>query len=191
MPDLADDFCHMLEQVRSGSEDAVWELINEFGDAVREAVRHRLSHKLRSKFDSMDFVQLVWGSLFRARDKLEQFERPEELVKYLAVMARRKVGMERRRQMEAIKRNIDRELSLEQLMDHPDQELASAHPAPIDTAIARERWDRLLEGQPRHRRLIIQLRLQGYTNQDIANALHLDESTVRCFLKRLLATVTP
>jgi RNA polymerase sigma-70 factor (ECF subfamily) len=191
MPQLLDDFCQLLQQVRSGSEDAVWELINEYGDAVRQAVRHRLNQKLRSKFDSMDFVQLVWGSLFRARDKLERFERPEELVKYLVVMARNKVGMECRRQLQAVKRNVAREQSLDQLMDQPGEELAGSQPTPVDTAIARERWNRLLEGQPRHRRLIIQLRLQGYTNQDIARALHLDESTVRCFLKRLLATVSP
>ena len=86
MPELADDFCQLLREVRNGSEDAVWALINEYGDAVREAVRNRLNQELRSKFDSMDFVQLVWGSVFRARDKLERFERPEELVGYLVVL---------------------------------------------------------------------------------------------------------
>ena len=191
MPELADDFCRLLQDVRGGSEDAVWELINEFGEAVRRAVRRALNQKLRSKFDSMDFVQLVWGSLFRARDKLERFERPEELARYLVVMARNKVGMEHRRQLGGVKRNVSREESLDQMLDHPGHEPVSPEPTPVDTAIARERWNRLLQDQPRHRRLIIQLRLQGYSNQDIANALHLDESTVRSFLKKLLATIAP
>jgi RNA polymerase sigma factor (sigma-70 family) len=135
----------------------------------------------------MDFVQLVWGSLFRARDRLDQFERPEELVKYLVCMARRKVGMEHRRHTTSIK-DMARERSLDQLIDQPG-EPASGRPTPVDTAIARERWTLLLEGRPRHHRVIIQLRLQGYSNLDIARALHLDESTVRCFIKRLLANL--
>ena len=57
-------------------------------------------------------------------------------------------------------------------------------------AIAHEQWDRLLKGQPQHYRRIIQLRLQGHTYQSIADTMHLDECTVRRFLKRLLNTTS-
>jgi RNA polymerase sigma factor (sigma-70 family) len=52
-------------------------------------------------------------------------------------------------------------------------------------AIARERWHQIMDDQPEHYRRIIQLRLEGYTYQDIADTLQLAESTVRRFLKRL------
>jgi DNA-binding NarL/FixJ family response regulator len=55
----------------------------------------------------------------------------------------------------------------------------------MELAIAKEHWDRLLANQSNHYREIIQLRLQGRTCQDIADSLHIDESTVRRFLKRL------
>ena len=54
-------------------------------------MRRVLSPELRSKFDSLDFVQWVWLSFFRVRDKADRFERPEHLVKFLAGMARNKV----------------------------------------------------------------------------------------------------
>ncbi len=190
MPELADDFCQLLREVRNGSEDAVWALINEYGDAVREAVRNRLNQELRSKFDSMDFVQLVWGSVFRARDKLERFERPEELVGYLVVLAQRKVGMERRRRLRSLRHDVAREQPLEEVL-RKRGEPAGPQPEPIDTVIAHERWTRLLEGQPRHCRLMIELRLKGYDNCEIARELGIHESTVRIFLKRLLARVAP
>ena len=33
MTDIDDDFRNLMEQVRSGSEEAAWELVKEYGDA--------------------------------------------------------------------------------------------------------------------------------------------------------------
>jgi len=105
-------------------------------------------------------------------------------------MARNKVGMEVRRQFQTEKRNVVREQSLDELIARGGNELSSRQPSPIDIAIARERWNRILQGQPGHYRQIIQLRLQGYTHQGIADIMHLDECTVRRFLKKLLRATT-
>lgn len=188
MPELEQDFGRLMQEVRDGSDEAVWELIGQFGEQIRRAVRRALNAKMRSKFDSLDFVQIVWGSLFRVRDKLDQFERPEQLAAYLVAMARNKVGMEVRRQMIAAKHNITREQSLNQLSVEDSSQLVSRQAAPAEVAIARERWKNLLQNQPPHYRKIILLRLRGYTYQSIADAVHLDECTVRRFLKRLLHT---
>jgi RNA polymerase sigma factor (sigma-70 family) len=186
MPGLQDDFSCLMQQVRGGSEDAAWELVNRFGESIRRAVRRALSEKLRSKFDSLDFVQLVWGSLFRVRDRLDQFERPEQFAAYLVAMARNKVGMEVRRRMVAAKRDVAREQSLSQLPALGQSQLVSRQPPPDEVAIARERWNHLVQNQPRHYRKIILLRLQGHTYQSIAEIVQVDECTVRRFLKKLL-----
>ena len=189
MPDLESDFRVLMEGVRHGSEEAVWELLNQFGEQIRRAVRRALNAKMRSKFDSLDFVQIVWGSLFRLRDRLDQFERPEQLAAYLVAMARNKVGMEVRRQLDAAKHDIAREQSLEHLSAEDHAQLVSPQPPPDEIAIARERWKRLLHNQPPQYRKIILMRLRGHTYQSIADAVHLDECTVRRFLKRLLHTI--
>lgn len=183
-----DTFRDLIRRVREGSEDAAWDLVNQYGEAIRRAVRRVLNEKLRSKFDSLDFVQIVWNSFFQARGKIDRFDRPEELAAYLAAMARNKVGMEIRRRLMTEKYNVRHEQSLEQLQAKGCPDTPSRQPAPVDVAIAREQWDRLLKGQPQHYRQIIQLRLQGHTYQSIAAAVNLDECTVRRFLKRLLHT---
>ncbi len=183
-----DSFRSLICHVREGSEDAAWDLVEQYGEAIRRAVRRALNERLRSKFDSLDFVQLVWNSLFRVRDKLDRFDRPEELTAYLVTMARNKVGMEVRRRLMTDKYNVNREQSLDQLKAKGHLNIPSRQPAPIDVAIAREQWDRILKDQPEHYRQIIHLRLQGHTYQSIADAVHVDECTVRRFLKRLLHT---
>ena len=188
MAEWDDNFHSLMARVREGSEDAAWELVSEYGEAIRRAVRRVLNERMRSKFDSLDFVQIVWNSLFRVRDKLDRFDRPEELTAYLIAMAQNKVGMEVRRRLMTQKYNVGHEESLDQRQAKGYSDLASQQPAPIDVAIAREQWDRLLENQPQHYQRIIQLRLQGHTYQSIADAVHLDECTVRRFLKRLLQT---
>jgi RNA polymerase sigma factor (sigma-70 family) len=185
-----DDFRELIDRVREGSEDAAWELVDQYGDSIRRAVRRALNDRLRSKFDSLDFVQIVWNSLFRVRDKLDRFDCPEELTAYLVTMARNKVGLEVRRRMMTEKHGVKHERSLEQLQAKGDAGIPSRQPAPVDVAIAREQWDRLLQGQPQHYRRIIQLRLQGHTYRSIADTVHLDECTVRRFFKRLLQTTS-
>jgi RNA polymerase sigma factor (sigma-70 family) len=188
MEERDSDFHGLMRRVQEGSEDAAWELVNQYGASIQRAVRRALNVRLRSKFDSMDFVQVVWNSLFRARDKLDRFNHPEELAAYLVVMARNKVGMEVRRRLMTEKYNVGHEQSLDHLCAKGDSDIPSRQPSPVEVALARERWDRLLKDQPLRYRQIIQLRLQGYTYQTIAEVVDLDECTVRRFLKRLLHT---
>lgn len=175
-----------MDRVREGSEDAARELVDQYGESIRRAVRRALHERLRSKFDSLDFVQIVWNSLFRGRDKLGRFGRPEELTAYLVTMARNKVGMEVRRRLMTEKHGVKHEESLEQLQASGNMNIPSRQPTPIDEAIAHEQWDRLLEGRPEYYRRIVQLRLQGNTYKEIAGVVGVDERTVRRVLKRLL-----
>jgi RNA polymerase sigma factor (sigma-70 family) len=185
--DSGDDFHELMRRIGEGSEDAAWEVVERYGETIRRAVRRALNQRLRSKFDSLDFVQIVWSSFFRARIRFARFDRPEELVAFLVTMAHNKVGMEVRRRLSTKKFNLNREDSLENSGDTTWKQIPDRQPMPIDVAIARERWNYLLQDQPEHYRKIIQLRIQGHTCQAIAATLGLDESTVRRFLRRLFA----
>jgi len=178
-------FRSLLRRVRRGSEEAAWDLIQQYGEAIRRGVRRVLNKRMRSKFDSMDFVQVVWLSLFRAKDRLDRFQRPEELAAYILQMARNKVGLEVRRRLMTEKYNINREMRLPDRHVTTTPEPVDPAPLPDDIAIARERWDRLIEGQPERSRRIIKLRLLGRINREIAEELGIAEVTVRRFLKKL------
>jgi RNA polymerase sigma factor (sigma-70 family) len=180
-----EDFRGLLGRIKEGDDSAAWELVEHYGEDIRNAVRRTLNRRLRPKFDSLDFVQLVWSSFFRKNTHTGYFTTPEELVSYLVAMARNKVGMETRRRLISKKYNVNREISLEEKSQDYQGEIPSLSPTPMEFAIARERWDSLLSNSPNHYKQIVQLRLQGRTCQDIADNLQIDESTVRRFLKRL------
>jgi RNA polymerase sigma-70 factor (ECF subfamily) len=181
-----DDFRNLMQRVSEGSDNAAWEVVERYGDAIRRAVRRALDRRLRSKFDSLDFVQLVWSSFFRVRDRATRFAHPGELVTFLLKVTCSKVGMETRRRLRTDKFNVKRERSLRGSTDPSLAHMSARQDTPSAFAIARERWDRIMEESPEHYRQIIRMRLQGHTCEEIADSLHLAESTVRRFLKRLL-----
>ena len=67
---------------------------------------------MRSKFDSLDFVQMVWASFFTEREKMAGFTEPNDLIRYLAKMAKNKLYQESRRQLKGQKHNVGRERAL-------------------------------------------------------------------------------
>lgn len=188
MADSDDKFRALMRQVRDGSQEAAWELVHEYGDSIRRAVRRALHIKLRPKFDSLDFVQIVWKSFFRVRDNLDRFDSPHDLAAFLVGVARNKVRMESRR-LACDRNDVGREE-----VDDGDhaaemENLYDPRPQPVDVAIAREQWDRLLEGQPAECRQIIQMRLQGHTYEAIGGLLRIDKGEVYRILQKLLRKV--
>jgi RNA polymerase sigma factor (sigma-70 family) len=186
MVDTHDDFKELIGRISDGSEDAAWELVENYSKILRLAVRRVLDSRLRSKFDSMDFVQLVWMSFFHARDKLYRLNTPEELAAFLAVMARNKVGLEYRRRVMTYKYNLNKEHTLDIEVQAQGDIVENRQPPAIDVAIAREQWNKMLQDQPQHFHKIIQLRLQGHTYKSIARSLNLAECTIRRSLAKLL-----
>lgn len=184
MPD--DDFRRLIENVRNGSEEAAWALIEEYGPYVLRTVRKSLNAGMRSKFDSQDFVQAVWASFFLGKHRSAKLENPQELIGFLAAIARNKVIDEVRRRTNTLKHDISRERSLEQMTELQGAAGNSREPTPSQIAMARERWTLMLKGQPEHYQQIIRLRFVGETNRTIADKLGLNEKTVRRVLDKLL-----
>ena len=105
-------------------------------------------------------------------------------------MANKKVMMETRCRLMSEKRNVGREVPLEDYMsDEGESEIFARDPEPVEVAIAQEREEQLRHGRSKNHQRIIELKAQGYSNEDVATTLHLDGHSVRRFLKKLLATV--
>src|SRR5262249_7764626 len=87
-----------LRRIQAGDEAAARELLRRFEAEVRLVVRRQLPRLLRSRFDSLDFLQSVWGSFFRRmRTAPTEFEDSRHLVAFLARAAKNKVIDEYRR----------------------------------------------------------------------------------------------
>jgi RNA polymerase sigma-70 factor (ECF subfamily) len=141
---------------------------------------------MRTRFDSIDFVQVVWASFFREPEKMRRINSPAELMAYLATLARNKVVTEVRREVHTQKRDLRREIRLDAVHDKDQRELASRDPTPSAVAMFRERWNRLVDGQPPHVRRIVELRFAGATYTEIAAQLHIHERTARKAIERLV-----
>ncbi len=168
-----------LERVRQGSEDAAWDLIDVYGPHILRAVRRKLNPRMRPKFDSADFVQAVWASFFTSRSQILSFDQPEDLIAFLSAMAHNKVITEVRRRLIWEKYNVVREEPLHDSTLPATIDPAGYQPTPSQVAVARERWQRIVAGQPDRHRQVLYMRYMGETYEDIAEKLGLHERTVR------------
>ncbi|SRR5579871_5714018 len=92
-------FLALVRRVRAGDGAAAEELVRLYEPAVRRVVRLRLRDpRLRRVLDSADVCQSVLASFFaRAAAGQYELERPEQLLRLLAVMARNKLAGQARR----------------------------------------------------------------------------------------------
>ncbi len=180
----ADEFKDLMQRVRDGSEDAARELLDRYGEHILRVVRRKLHRELRSKFDSVDFVQAVWASFFADIPLRGSFDRPQALIAFLVTLAQNKVIEVVRQRMKTQKYNINRERPLEAAA--PDAAaVASRDPTPSQVAIANDEWRRLLADLPARYQRMLELLREGHTQKDIARELGVNEKTVRRVLEKL------
>jgi RNA polymerase sigma factor (sigma-70 family) len=173
-----------LARIRAGDEQAARELLARYEPQVRLVVRRQLPKLLRSRFDSLDFLQSVWASFFRRlRAGPERFEDPRFLVGFLTRVARNKV-IDRYRRAASRKQDMHREEPL--LLDGSrNRELIADQDTPSEVAEANEAFGRLQQWLPADRRKILGLKVEGLTSREIAERLGISERTVRRALEDL------
>jgi RNA polymerase sigma-70 factor (ECF subfamily) len=178
MADDGGEFRDMMRRVRAGDAEASRRLIAEYGPHILRVVRRRLHQRLRSQFDSHDFVQDVWAGFFAA-PPATTFDQPEALIRYLVQVARHKVIDAFRQRVDVGKKNPNRAKSLDGSAAGLAPGLQAGAPTPSRIAGAREQWERLLQGQPIHYQRILILLSQGLTQHQVADELGIHERTVR------------
>ncbi|HWG44886.1 MAG TPA: RNA polymerase sigma factor [Gemmataceae bacterium] len=188
---VENEFEQLMERVRSGCPEAAREIFNRYSNEIQLVVRRRLSQRLRSQFDSLDFTQDTWASFFHIPADRYTFRTPEELMSFLSRIAYRKmidVYRQRRRtlkhsrhQVQALRTRTD---------DDPGNEPPGPSPTPSQLAIAEEQWDRLLKGQlPEVRRALEMLRL-GHSHREIADCLGVHPKMIQRVLQNLHGRLT-
>jgi RNA polymerase sigma-70 factor (ECF subfamily) len=166
-----------------GSAEDVRRLVDEYGAYILKVVRSRLDDRLRAKFDSLDFVQMVWASFFSEPGGFARFDNPQRLFRYLAAMARNKVVNEERRRIGDSKRGDGSKRLHEEVgrdVTKLDENTPSQH------AMASERLSLLQSIESQRDREAMRLRMQGMAFQEIAERLGLHERTVRRIVERFL-----
>lgn len=179
-----------ITRIRAGDEEAARELLIRYEAKVRLVVRRQLPKLLRSRFDSLDFLQSVWGSFFhRVRTGPTDIEDEPNLVAFLAWAARNKVFDEYRRAA-SLKHDMRREEPLYDGGEEP-RGLAASLDTASQVAQAREALERLQELVPKERRRVLELKAEGYSCREIGEQLGLSERTVQRVIEDLRNRTQP
>src|SRR5262245_25452374 len=172
----------LIARAKVGEESAIQDFLRRFEQEVRIMVRGRLPKKLRTQFDSMDFVQAVWQSFFAdLQNNSIDFENVHHLRGFLAGVARNKVFEEHRRLSRGAKYAIDKEVRLYVRRGGREvqRDLVSPDPTPSQAVQAGERLAQLTAGCDDCEIQVITLRHQGLTFEEIAVRTRLHERKVR------------
>jgi RNA polymerase sigma-70 factor (ECF subfamily) len=177
-------FQSLLRQLQAGSHEAAKELAETYAEHVLRSVRARFPRKLKPQFDSIDFVQLVWKSVFTQPAKLANVRDPDHFVRILAGMARHKVALADR-ELQTLKKDVEREVRLDDQCPDAGPHPVSRDPSPSSTAAFRERWDELVQKQTLRDGQVVEMRYEGSTFDEIAENLDIDEATARKIIRRI------
>jgi RNA polymerase sigma factor (sigma-70 family) len=179
-------FRALMRGVFRGDPAAAEQFCNSYQSYILRVVRLRLMRRLRTLYDSDDFVNDVWLSFFADPPRHLQFDGPDAVIRYLEEMARRKVVRAVRQRVERRKCTITREEPLTEATGGPDDTpLHAAGPSPSQVAAAEEEWQRLVRGKPKRvQRMLAMLRL-GLTHREIADRLRTNEKTVQRLIRCL------
>jgi len=174
------DFTDLMRRVMNRSDAAARELVERFGPRVLRMVRKRLPRALRSKYDSLDFVQAVWASFFVLPRERLQFDSPDDLGPYLGEMAANKVVDVIRQRLQGVKYKADREQVAEELND-----LTKSMPSPEAIAIAREEWHKILHNEPSHNQRMLKDLAEGTDTEEVARQHGFSPKTVKRLVRRM------
>jgi RNA polymerase sigma-70 factor (ECF subfamily) len=174
----------LMARIQAGDEEAARELLNRYEAKVRLVVRRQLPKLLRSRFDSLDFLQSVWGSFFhKIRTGPNDLHEEGNLVAFLAWAARNKVIDEYRRAATQ-RQDIHRETSV-RIEDVGGNGLVKPGETPSQLAQAREMFGRLRDLLPEDHRIIVEMKAAGYSSKEIGNRIGISERTVQRVLEDL------
>lgn len=184
MSQLNEEFQALMGRVLAGSDEAARELFDNYAPYLIRAIRRRLGQRMRSKFDTQDFAQDVWASFFAEMPEKRVFADPEALVNFLTSLAQNKVIDAVRQRTQTLKRDIDREQSL----DDPHlrkNEIIGDQATPSQLVISEDNWCAFLNRQPPvYRRILILLRA-GKTRVEIAAEMGFHPRTVSRIVERV------
>jgi RNA polymerase sigma-70 factor (ECF subfamily) len=162
-------FPEFIRRIRAGDDQAARELVERYEPVIRCEVRLRLRDpRLYSRFDWTDICQSVMASFFlRAAAGEYDLRQPDQLLRLLVVMTRRKLANQKRRHR-ADRRDCRR---LEARDPAYLEGRSAAVPSPSRLVIGRELLDEFRRRLSDEERALADLRADGCEWTEIAARL--------------------
>jgi RNA polymerase sigma-70 factor (ECF subfamily) len=177
----------LVELYKKGDENAARIIVERYIDRLVTLARRRLSQRLSSRVDPEDIVQSAFRSFFvRAREGRFVFAEQDDLCKLLVRITLHKTL----RQVafhKAAKRDPGQET--EQGEHHQERLLAllDGEPTPEAEVAFLDQLEHFFRQLRSEERQILEMRMQGYTNEEIGQKLGLYDRKIRRVIEHVRA----
>jgi RNA polymerase sigma-70 factor (ECF subfamily) len=170
---------------RAGDEDAARQIVERYVDRLVALVRQRLSRRLARRVDPEDVMQSVFRTFFdRAKAGEFRLDAPDDLCKLLTRITIHKTL----RQVvfhQAAKRDLKRETAEGEDGPRVLLELLDREPTPEEANVFVDQLEDFLGQLRAQDRQILELRLQGHKNAEIAARMGVSERKIRRLMERV------
>ena len=178
----------LFSGLRKGDARSVGEFCERYGPLIERLAERRLSAPLKRRIGPEDVAQSVCRTFVRRAEQGE-FELPDGggLWGLLCAIALTKINEQARFHLRQ-KRSLRDERHLDSVNAAGERKLpeaAGSQPTPDETAEVADVFDKLVSAFDEEERRIIELKLQDFTSNEIAERLQCSERTIRRFMKRV------
>jgi RNA polymerase sigma-70 factor (ECF subfamily) len=177
----------LISKFRKGDQDAAKQIVDRYLDRLLTLARRRISQRLASRVDPEDIVQSVFRTFFgRVKDGQFVFADQDDLCKLLMRITLHKT-LRQVAYHKAAKRDPNMETPHgehhhEQLMALFDEE-----PTQEATVAFLDQLEHFLGQLRPQEREILEMRLQGHSNEDIATKLGIYDRKIRRVIEHVRA----
>jgi RNA polymerase sigma-70 factor (ECF subfamily) len=177
----------LLKLWRNGDEDAARQIVDRYIDRLLMVARRRISQRLASRVDAEDIVQSVFRTFFnRLKEGQFVFNDQDDLCKLLMRITLhktlRRVAFHKAAKRDPAQETEQGEHHRERLLSILDEE-----PTPEAKVAFMDQLEHFLGQLRPEERLILEMRLQGFTNEEIAQKLGVYDRKIRRVIEHVRA----
>jgi RNA polymerase sigma factor (sigma-70 family) len=178
---------NLVSQFRKGDQDAARQIVDRYLERLLTLARRRISQRLASRVDPEDIVQSVFRTFFgRLKDGQFVFDDQDDLCKLLMRITLhktlRQVAYHKAAKRDPSQETPHGEHHHEQLMAVFDEE-----PTQEATVAFLDQLEHFLGQLRPQEREILEMRLQGHSNEDIATKLGIYDRKIRRVIEHVRA----
>jgi RNA polymerase sigma factor (sigma-70 family) len=187
MPENPADDRELIAAFKAGSETAARDLFDRYCEKLMRLARRRIGQRMNTRVDPEDVIQSAFRTFFvHVKNDEFSFEGEDDLFKLLVRLtvnkALRQIAHHR-----AAKRDPGKEV-MQGSNDADVMNNLSAHdPSPEVEVAVLDELERFLSQLPDFDRKVLEMKLQGHSSTDIAEALGSYDRKIRRVLERIEA----
>jgi RNA polymerase sigma factor (sigma-70 family) len=175
----------LLRRWVAGDQNAAQQLFDRYVERLLALARKRISQRLASRVDPEDVVQSVFRTFFgRAKAGQFQISDPDDLCRLLTRITVHKTL----RQIafhKAAKRDANQEAGQNDDAQERLLEVLDNEPTPETANLFLDQLEHLLSQLRTQDREILELRMQGYNNVEIADRMGISDRKIRRLMERV------